>query len=60
MTRDMIEQWCAVGADEIAAAADSPGVQSAAQIMAQTDALLPPLHHVADQLYSRWLQGVAT
>ena len=60
MTHDMIEQWCAVGADEIAAAADSPGVQSAAQIMAQTDALLAPLHHVADKLYSRWLQGVAT
>jgi len=58
MTQPMIETWCDIGADEIDAARDSPGVQPAAQILAQTDQLLAPLNCVAEVLYTRWLLGV--
>lgn len=60
MTRGMIEQWCELGAEEIDTARTSPGVQTPARILAQTDALLPPLHRIAESLYTRWLEGVTT
>ena len=58
MTEAMIRSWCENGADEIAASADSPGVQSAAAMQAEMAARLPQLHAAADQLYAHWLQGV--
>lgn len=57
MTEPMIRQWCAIGADEIAAA-DSPAVQTPAQIEAATPALLAPLQSVAERLYARWIEGL--
>jgi GMP synthase-like glutamine amidotransferase len=58
MTRSMVELWCAIGADEISAARNSPAVQSTDEILSAMDASLPPLNRVADLLYSRWLQGI--
>ena len=57
MTEAMIREWCAIGADEIAAA-DSPAVQTPAQILAATPTLLAPLQTVAERLYTRWLEGL--
>jgi GMP synthase-like glutamine amidotransferase len=60
MTRDMIEQWCEVGVAEISAAQSSSAVQTSAQMLATADALLAPLNQIAEVLYARWLQGVAS
>lgn len=57
MTEAMIREWCALGAEEIAAA-DSPAVQTTAQILAETPALLAPLQTVAERLYTRWIEGL--
>ncbi len=59
MTDQMIRDWCAVGADELAASAASPAVQSAAQIQAHAPDALPRLHAVARRLYERWIAGIA-
>ncbi len=59
MTENLIHNWCAAGAAEIASSAASPGVQSAAAIQAQTAINLPQLHAVARQLYSGWIGGLA-
>ena len=58
MTDAMIREWCVVGADEIAAAR-SPAVQTPEQMLAENPARLPALNRVADQLYGRWLAGLA-
>lgn len=58
MTEAMIREWCAVGAEEIAAA-NSPAVQTAEQILAETPANLPAMSAVAERLYSRWLAGLS-
>lgn len=60
MTRAMIKEWCAVGAEEINAASNSPAVQNPAQMLAAADELLAPLNRIAEALYARWLEGVAT
>jgi GMP synthase-like glutamine amidotransferase len=59
MTAHMIEDWCRVGADEIAANLNSPAVQSAETMQAQMHEKLPPLHKVAERLYLNWLHGIA-
>jgi len=59
MTGQMICAWCENGADELAASADSPGVQSAAVMQAEMGSKLPQLHAAADRLYAYWLEGVA-
>ncbi len=58
MTEAMIHDWCRVGADYLAAAADSPAVQSAATMQAQTAAKRPVMTTVANRLYGRWIQGL--
>jgi GMP synthase-like glutamine amidotransferase len=57
MTREMVETWCAVGRDEIAAA-DSPAVQTPEQMAVEMDAKLAALNGVAERLYTRWIQGL--
>lgn len=57
MTREMIEAWCAVGADEIKAA-DSPAVQTPEQMAVDMEAKLAALNGVAARLYAHWLQGL--
>ena len=59
MTEPMIRDWCEVGAEELAASARSPAVQSAAMMQAQMGDKLPELHRVATQLYRHWLHGLA-
>ena len=57
MTREMIETWCAVGQDEIAAA-HSPAVQTSEQMALEMETKLTALNAIAAQLYSRWIQGL--
>lgn len=57
MTREMIESWCAVGQDEIAAA-HSPAVQTPEQMALEMETKLSALNAIAAQLYSRWIQGL--
>ncbi|CAG0124910.1 anthranilate synthase component II [Rhodocyclaceae bacterium] len=59
MTEAMIQRWCEAGADEIAASAGSPAVQSARTMQLQMADKLPQLHAVARQLYQHWLAGLA-
>lgn len=59
MTGSMISDWCGIGAEELAASAASPGVQSAAAMQAQMNDRLPELHRTAAQLYQHWLRGLA-
>ncbi|TAJ83035.1 MAG: type 1 glutamine amidotransferase [Gallionellaceae bacterium] len=59
MTEQMIRDWCAAGADELAANANSPAVQSAEAMQAEMHDKLPQLHRVATQLYRHWLHGLA-
>lgn len=58
MTAVMIREWCQVGADEIAASASSPAVQSAETMQAQMADKLPQLHAAARQLYRNWVKGL--
>lgn len=57
MTHEMIETWCAVGQDEIAAA-HSPAVQTPEQMALEMETKLSALNAIATQLYSRWIQGL--
>jgi GMP synthase-like glutamine amidotransferase len=59
MTEQMIRDWCAVGAGELAASAGSPAVQSAETMQEQMHDKLSGLHRVATQLYRHWLHGLA-
>ncbi len=59
MTEHMIRDWCEAGADELAANASSPAVQSAETMLAEMHDKLPELHRVATQLYRHWLHGLA-
>ncbi len=54
MTRDMIEEWCHIGADEIAAHPCAT-VQQPADMLRQAANDLAPLHATADRLYRRWI-----
>jgi GMP synthase-like glutamine amidotransferase len=58
MTGQMISDWCAVGADEVAASLGNPAVQSIATMQAQMNDKLPQLQNVAEQLYRHWLHGI--
>jgi len=59
MTADMVNSWCNVGADEVAASASSPGVQPVSEILNKLDARIPALNKVASSVYEVWLKGVA-
>jgi GMP synthase-like glutamine amidotransferase len=58
MTEAMIREWCEIGAEEIAANLHSAGVQSAIAIQNQIPQNLPPLHRLAEQLYTKWIEGL--
>jgi GMP synthase-like glutamine amidotransferase len=58
MTDEMIALWCEAGADEIAAAIDSPGVQSAQLMRQQAAEKLPQLQAIAGRLYTQWIAGL--
>jgi GMP synthase-like glutamine amidotransferase len=58
MTEEMVKEWCAIGAEEIAAAATSPGVQAVGVIQQDLPARVPGLNQVAEQLYRHWIEGL--
>jgi GMP synthase-like glutamine amidotransferase len=59
MTEDMIETWCATGAQEIEdSAGRSPAAQSAEQMRADIVEKVARLHAVADSVYVRWVEGL--
>ena len=59
MTSTMIEQWCVVGAEEIAAN-PGPAVQAPALMQQEMATRVPALNAVADILYQRWIRGLKT
>jgi len=58
MTAEMVRTWCEVGAEEIAAAAASPGVQPIEEITRDLDTRIPALNSVAASVYAVWLKGI--
>ena len=59
MTPELVAAWCEHGAGEIAAARESPGVQAAETIAAETIKRIARLHRLADKIYSCWIQGLS-
>ncbi len=58
MTATMIDDWCASGADEIAAAGNIPSVQTPAAMQVGLEARLKTLNQSAETLYRRWIRGL--
>lgn len=58
MLPEMIACWCAQWADEAAAAAHWPSVQSPAAMLAEIPLRLPAMRRLADRLYGVWIQGL--
>lgn len=58
MTPEMIATWCGQWADEAAAVADQPSVQTPAAMQEEIAARLPVMRGLADRLYSVWIQGL--
>lgn len=58
MTPEMIATWCSQWADEAAAVADHPGVQTPAQMTGQIDEHLSTMRTLSEQLYSVWIAGL--
>jgi GMP synthase-like glutamine amidotransferase len=56
MTAAMVEEWCAIGQDEIDAATSSPGVQSAQTIRTNLAQRIAALHGVAETVYRQWVR----
>ena len=59
MTADMVREWARAGADEIAAACAQPTVQDAATMTHDLDVRIARLQAAAEQVYDRWLRGLA-
>lgn len=59
MTPEMIRTWCTQWAEEVAAVADQPSVQSPSEMLAQITDNLDSMRQLSDQLYSVWIQGLA-
>ena len=59
MNADMVREWCKVGADELSAAASSPGVQQADEITRGLETRVPALNRVADTIYEAWATGLS-
>lgn len=60
MTADMVKTWCEVGADEIADAIHSPGVQSVDEIHVNLATRVSQLNATARPIYERWINGLKT
>ncbi len=59
MTEALVRAWVKGGAEEIAAAKKSPGVQSPREIERNLERRLEALHRVADRVYDRWTSGLS-
>jgi hypothetical protein len=58
MTPEMIATWCAQWADEAAAAADQPSVQTPEAMQSGIAERLPVMRQLSEQLYSVWIKGL--
>lgn len=58
MTTAMIDDWCASGADEIAAAGATPTVQTADAMKVDQETRLKTLNRSAEALYAHWIRGL--
>jgi len=58
MTEEMVKEWYALGADEVAAALSSPAVQDAEAASANLEHRVALLHTVADRLYGHWIEAL--
>lgn len=58
MTADMIETWCAVGADELRISAASVAVQQADDMQQNLPLHCFFLNKVANQIYGQWIKGL--
>lgn len=58
MTVPMVEQWCEIGAEEIAQAGTSPAVQSVNQIVENLPLHCFFLNKVAHRVYTQWITGL--
>jgi GMP synthase-like glutamine amidotransferase len=59
MTEELIKVWARGGAEEIAAAAGSPAVQSPEEMTSNIESRLDRLHEVANQLYDKWTENLS-
>jgi GMP synthase-like glutamine amidotransferase len=57
MTRDLVELWCRLSPDELAAASTA-AVQSEMDIRTDLDARIEGLHGVASAVYAHWSKGL--
>ena len=57
MTREMVENWCASGGDELPPRSNG-AVQSKADIFEDVDERLAALSRVADDVYAAWARGL--
>ncbi|MBS4096351.1 MAG: type 1 glutamine amidotransferase [Sulfuricella sp.] len=58
MTAEMVETWSTLGADEIAAAAASPAVQTPAAMREDLAARVAVLNRAAAAVYGRWIKSL--
>ncbi len=58
MTEELVRDWLRAGAQEIARAKDSPGVQKPAEVERDLERRLAALHKVADRIYDHWCEGL--
>ena len=58
MTEAMIRDWCSLGIKEIEASSDSPAVQSPQTIFIDINRKVAKLNSVANQVYTRWIEGL--
>jgi hypothetical protein len=60
MTAELIRAWCLSAKRDLDASQSSPAVQTAAEMEERIDERLVALHEVADRLYDRWIERLAT
>lgn len=58
MTADMVRDWCALGAEELAQAAASPAVQTPQEMARDLQARVASLQALAEGVYGRWAEGL--
>lgn len=58
MNEEMVQEWCRVGAAEIAQSIASPGVQSIEDIERGLASKIKKLNAVADKVYAQWILGL--
>jgi GMP synthase-like glutamine amidotransferase len=58
MTEEMVKTWCAIGADELADALGTPGVQPPHIMQQNLPARIQALNRVARPVYERWIAGL--